>query len=112
MGPSLPCSTGGTAVTTRSSLGEDRAGNLLYAAGMAAYPSDLAGALISAGAVSGMQLDINPEWVQLDWAPTPGGTMVTGISGQNRPSDQYVVGWTRDFVSVVAGHPTMGRRPR
>lgn len=102
---------GGGAATARSSLGEDGAGDLLYAAGMVAYPSDLAGALISAGAVSGMELDINPEWVQLDAAPTPGGTLIVGIPGQNRPSDQYLVGWTRDFVTVIAGPPAMIRRP-
>jgi len=102
---------GGGTVTARSSLGEDGAGNLLFAAGMAAYPSDLAGALISAGAVSGMQLDINPEWVQLDAAPTPGGTLAAGVPGQNRPSDQYLVGWTRDFVTVVASRPMTVRRP-
>ena len=102
---------GGGAVTARSSLGEDGAGDILYAAGMAAYPSDLADALITAGAVSGMQLDINPEWVQFDAAPVPGGTLAAGIPGQNRPSDQYVVGWTRDFVSVVAGPRMTVRRP-
>jgi len=92
---------GGTAVA-RSSLAEDGAGNLLYAASMSALPADLADALVSEGAVTGMELDINPEWVQLAWAATPGGPLTTGIPGQNRPADQYQVGWTRDFVTVLA----------
>jgi hypothetical protein len=69
---------------------------------MDALPVDMAGALIGAGAVTGMELDINPEWVQLASAATPGGTLAPGISGQRRPGDQYQVGWTRDFVTVVA----------
>ena len=35
-----------------------------------------------------MELDIDPEWVQLDVA--------------HRPGDQYLVGWSRDFFTVVA----------
>jgi hypothetical protein len=94
---------GGEAAVARSSLGEDASGDLLYAASMVALPSDLANALISAGVLTGMELDINPEWVQMDLAPTPGGALVAGIPGQNRPSDQYQVGWTRDFITVLAG---------
>ncbi len=94
---------GGGAVAARSSLGEDASGDLLYAASMAVLPSDLANALISAGAVTGMELDINPEWVQMDVAPVPDGALVAGIPGQNRPSDQYQLGWTRDFITVLAG---------
>lgn len=94
---------GGQATVARSSLGEDTSGDLLYAASMFALPGDLANALIGAGTVTGMELDINPEWVQMDAAPTPGGVLAAGIPGQNRPSDQYLVGWTRDFITVLAG---------
>jgi len=95
---------GGGSVVARSSLGQDAAGDLLYAAGMEALPGDLAGALVSAGAVNGMQLDINPEWIQAAFAPAAGGPLSTAIPGQNRPADQYQVGWTRDFVTVLARH--------
>jgi hypothetical protein len=30
--------------------------------------------------------------------------LVAGIPGQNRPGNQYQVGWTRDFVTVLAAH--------
>jgi hypothetical protein len=96
---------GGVAAVARSSLGEDASGDMLYAAGMDTVPVDLADALISTGAVTAMELDINPEWVQLDVSPTPGGSPVAGIPGQSRPSDQYQLGWTRDFVTVLASHP-------
>lgn len=94
---------GGGPVVARSSLGEDASGDLVYAASMDALPSDLANALIGAGVVAGMELDINPEWVQIDVAPAPGGALAAGIPGQTRPSDQYLVGWTRDFIAVLAG---------
>lgn len=93
---------GGGSVVARSSLGEDGAGNLLYAASVNALPSDLANALIGAGVVVGMELDINPEWVQLAWAANPGGALAAGVPGQSRPADQYQVGWTRDFITVLA----------
>jgi len=93
---------GGGAVVARSALGEDPQGDILYAGGMAALPSDLANALISAGATTAMQLDINPEWIQLALASSAGGPLSAGVPGQNRPSNQVLVGWTRDFVAVLA----------
>jgi hypothetical protein len=96
---------GGGASVARSSLGEDAAGNILYAGSMSAFPSDLASALISSGATTAMELDINPEWVQLAFSATVGGPLQIGIPGQNRPADQYPAGWTRDFITVLAGPP-------
>lgn len=93
---------GGGSVVARSALGEDRSGNLVYAAGMAATPADLAWALRRAGCRTGMELDINPEWVQFDVAPKPGHPLRAAIPGQARPADQYIAGWTRDFVVAVA----------
>jgi hypothetical protein len=93
---------GGGSAVARSALGEDAAGNLIYSAGMQALPEDLANAMVDAGATMAMQLDINPEWVQLAFAPAPGAPLAAGIPGQNRPGEQYQVGWTRDFVTVLA----------
>lgn len=93
---------GGGSVVARSALGEDASGNILYAGSMAALPSEIADALVSAGTVTAMELDINPEWVQIAVAPSPGGALATGIPGQNRPADQFALGWTRDFVTVLA----------
>jgi hypothetical protein len=49
-----------------------------------------------------MELDINPEWVQLDVAGSPGGPLRAAIPGQHRPAGQYLTGWTRDFIAVLA----------
>ena len=99
---------GGGAAVARTSLGEDASGDLLFAASMSVTPAELASALIRAGALTAIQLDINPEWVQFDYAHRPGGPLIAGIPGQHRPADQYLRGWTRDFVTVLAVRPRPG----
>lgn len=93
---------GGGEYVARSAVGEDAHGDLIYVAGMSTTPYDLAVALCRAGARIGMELDINPEWVQLDVAGHPGGTLRAEVPGQYRPASQYLYGWTRDFVTVVS----------
>jgi hypothetical protein len=92
--------------TARSALGENARGQLLYVASMSATPPDLAAALVRAGAVIGMELDINQEWVQFDYASQPGGPLVKAISDQWQPATQYLTGWTRDFIAVLADSPS------
>jgi hypothetical protein len=89
----------------RSALGENAAGELMYAASMSTTPADLAAALIGSGARIAMELDINPEWVQLDTASRPGGPLSPGVPGQHRPASQYLTGWTRDFITVLTPAP-------
>jgi hypothetical protein len=109
---------GGGEFVARSALGQDASGDLLYAASMSASPLDLAVALARSGARTAMELDINPEWVQLDVARRPGGPLRTQVSGQNRPANQYLLGWSRDFIAVLAPQPSAppaplpARRPR
>ena len=92
---------GGGEYVARSALGQDAAGDLVYAASMSATPADLASVLAYAGAQTAMELDINPEWVQLDVASRPGGPLRAAIHGQDRPADQFLVGWARDFIAVL-----------
>ncbi|MGH9101807.1 MAG: hypothetical protein ACRDYD_02310 [Acidimicrobiales bacterium] len=99
--PAWGATLGGGAEVARSALGEDGSGSILYAGSMLALPSDLADALVASGARSAMELDINPEWVQADTASSPGGQLVAAVPGQVRPADQYLSGWTRDFVTVL-----------
>jgi hypothetical protein len=68
---------------------------------MSALPIDLASALSDDGATVAMELDINPEWIQLDLASMAGGPLVATVPGQTRPANQYLIGWTRDFVTVL-----------
>jgi len=96
---------GGGASVARSAVGQDSYGDLLYAGSMSATPADLAAALAAKGARIAMELDINPEWVQLDVAGAPGGPLTAAIPGQNRPAAQFLAGWTRDFFTVLAAPP-------
>jgi hypothetical protein len=86
----------------RSAVGQNAGGELMYAASMSASPADLATVLAGQGARIAMELDINPEWVQLDTAPAAGGLLTAAIPRQVRPASQYLVGWTRDFIAVLA----------
>jgi len=92
---------GNAEYVARSALGENAAGELMYAASMSTSPADLAEALARSGARTAMELDINPEWVQLDTAGRPGGALSAGLPGQHRPATQYLTGWTRDFITVL-----------
>jgi hypothetical protein len=93
---------GGGEYVARSALGQTAAGDLVYAASMSSTPADLAFVLAYAGARIAMELDINPEWVQLDLASHPGGPLRAALHGQYRPAGQFLVGWARDFIAVVA----------
>ena len=93
---------GGGEYVARSALGQDGAGDLIYAGSMSATPADLAVALARHGALIAMELDINPEWVQLDVAGRPGGPLRAAVPGQDRPAGQYLDGWVRDFIAVEA----------
>jgi hypothetical protein len=94
---------GGGEYVARSALGQDSSGDLLYAGSMSTTPMDLAEALAGKGARIAMELDINPEWVQLDVAARPGGPLRVSVPGQNRPADQFIWGWSRDFITVLGG---------
>ena len=93
---------GGGAYVARSAVGQDASGDLIYAASMSTIPADLADALARSGARIAMELDINPAWVQLDTARRAGGPLTAEVPGQIRPASQYLVGWTRDFITVLA----------
>lgn len=93
---------GGVLNVARSAVGLDSAGDLVYAAGMHLLPVDLAQALGAASVQNAMELDINPYWVQADLAAYPGGPLQAAVPGQQRPAGQYLYGWTRDFVAVIA----------
>ena len=93
---------GGGERVARSALGQNAAGDLVYAASISASPADLAAVMAYEGVRIAMELDINPEWVQLDVAARPGGPLHTAIPGQVRPANQFLLGWARDFVAVLA----------
>lgn len=93
---------GGGSAVARTALGEDRAGNLIFAASMSVTPQELADALIGAGARTAMELDINPEWTSFVLYRNAAGqpfehNLLPDM--QRRPS-RYDTTSTRDFVAL------------
>jgi len=91
----------------RTGLGIDRQGNLLYAATMDHVgPIQLARALVRAGAVSAMELDINPFWPILGVTLTPrhhaDGYYPIGLAASQHSAQVYDTGWIRDFFVALA----------
>jgi hypothetical protein len=93
----------------RSGFGITKDGALVFVGGPALQPKDLAQRLIDAGAVRGMEMDINPEWVTANLYSVGldgkchgekglGGPENQG--GQRQPADRYLSTDTRDFVAV------------
>ncbi|MHB1517574.1 MAG: hypothetical protein ACYCVN_00705 [Acidimicrobiales bacterium] len=104
--PSVP----GIEAQWRSAVGVTANGALVYVAGPALDPLQLAQLLVQARVVRGMQLDINPDWP--DFAsydpPTPGGLAApsngtklvpTTVQG---PWTFFEPWWGRDFVTMSA----------
>lgn len=90
--------------TWRSGLGIDKAGNLLYVGGANLNLVTLASALVQAGAVRGMQLDIHNEMVA--FLAYPGGAAHTLNGVRLLPDmpgspDRYLVPDQRDFFEVT-----------
>jgi len=97
---------GGRPAVARSGLGVDARGNLVYVATMQpTLPGPLARALVAAGAVMGMELDINPYWPILGapFAPLhrPGPMPVQLPMSEHSPTI-YETGWQRDFFVALA----------
>ena len=91
-------SWGGATCVRRSGVGEDAAGNTVYATGSELSPHGLAELLISAGAVRAMQLDINPNWPSFMYYDSAGTPHMFGDSAQS--ADRYLTPTARDFVAV------------
>jgi hypothetical protein len=97
---------GGGYFVWRSGLGITSDGRIVYVYGPALDVQDLAELLRRAGAVEGMQLDINPAWMKFDYYqadrhprdPTP----VPLLPTQQASPYSYYDPSTRDFTAVYA----------
>ena len=93
-------------LTARTGLGVDARGNLVYVATMQpVMPIQVGQALLAAGAVSGMELDMNPFW-PIVGAPAlalhaPGPFNVQ-LPASEHDASIYSTGWQRDFFVAVA----------
>ena len=97
---------GGGAYVWRSGLGITKDGRVVYVYGQALNAEDLGKLLQRAGAVEGMQMDINPAWMKFDYYqagshpsdPTP----VPLLPNQQPDPASYYTPSTRDFTAVYA----------
>lgn len=97
----------------RSGVGITADGALVYATGPTLAPLQLAQLLVRAGAVRGMELDINPYWTVLATydpatpgapaAPSNGSKLVAGTT--QGPATFFEPSWARDFITVSAKPP-------
>lgn len=87
--------------TARGAVGVAANGGLVWAGGRLS-PLDLARALVAAGAVRAMELDINPDWVNFNTygVGADGVTHGTGVYGTT-VADRYLHPDGRDFVAVL-----------
>ena len=90
--------------TWRSGLGIDAAGNLIYVGGANMNLVTLADALVQAGVVRGMQLDIHTEMVDFLSYPAGAGAVASGVKllpDMSGSSGRYLVPDQRDFFLVA-----------
>ena len=94
----------------RSAVGVTADGALVYVAGPALAPAQLAQLLARAGVVRGMELDINPNWpVFVAYAPAPPSAPAAPANGAGLqpssvqgPSTFFNPVWARDFITMSA----------
>src|SRR5437660_11630776 len=85
----------------RTGVGIDRRGNLIYAAANDQTVITLARILQRAGAVRGMQFDINPEWPSLIAYSHRGGLgVVKVLPNYQQPATRYLVRDDRPLLPV------------
>jgi hypothetical protein len=97
---------GSVTSVARSALGISRSGQLIWAAGEQLTPGPLARALIAAGALRAIELDINPFWVAGYLYPhhPTGPSAVPVIPGQHGIAGELLQTNSRDFLAVVANY--------
>jgi len=97
---------GGGYYVWRSGMGITRDGRVIFVYGPALNVRELAQLLKSAGVVTGMQLDINPDWMSFE-SYTPGHhpnnpTPKNLLPTQMQPATRYYSPSSRDFTAVYA----------
>lgn len=89
----------------RSGAGIRDDGSLVWVGGDGLTVESLAEMLQRAGAIRGMQLDINQEWVQLNTYTLGANGAVHGrrlLHGMQHTGDRWLSADTRDFIAVFA----------
>jgi hypothetical protein len=94
---------GNAVLVWRSAVGIDGHGNLIYASGEDQSVQSIATALIRAGAVRAMELDINSFWTSFITYGAPGAAEPKNLlPGMERPATRYLEPDDRDFFAVYS----------
>jgi hypothetical protein len=97
---------GGGYYVWRSGLGITRDGRVIFVYGPALNVQDLADLLQRAGAVEGMQLDINPFWMSYEYyqpdAHANDPTPVNLLPSQQQSAYRYYSPYSRDFTAAYS----------
>jgi hypothetical protein len=97
---------GGGYYVWRSGIGITKDNRIVYVYGSALNAQDLGLLLQRAGAVEGMQMDINPAWMKFDYYQAKGNpadpTPVPLLPTQQPSPYSYFTPSTRDFTAVYA----------
>ncbi len=97
---------GGGYYVWRSGVGITRDGRIIFVYGPALDVSDLAELLQRAGVVEGMELDINPAWMNYEYYQADGNpadpTPVALLPTQQPTPYRYYSVYSRDFTAVYA----------
>lgn len=100
-GPEWGATLGNAVRVWRSGLGIDRHGDLIYAAASDQTVGSLAEILIRAGAIRGMELDINSYWdTFISYAAPGAGRPSNLLPAMTRPATRYLTPDDRDFFAV------------
>jgi hypothetical protein len=102
-GPEWGATLGNAILVWRSAIGIDAHGDLIYAAGNDQTVGSLARALVHAGAVRAMELDINSYWVSFITYGFPGGLDPKNLlPDMERSPSRYLTPEDRDFFAVYS----------
>ena len=100
-GPEWGYTVGSSVLVWRSGVGVDRRGNLIYAAANYLTVKSLARALVHAGAVRAVELDINSFWVSFITYARRGARKPRNLlPDMTRPVTRYLTPDDRDFFAV------------
>jgi len=94
---------GGGYYVWRSGIGVTADDRVIFVYGPSLNVRELADLLQRAGAVTGMELDINPEWTDfMYYLPGLPPTPEAMLPNQQQPADRYYTPASRDFTAVFA----------
>lgn len=103
---------GNSPTTWRTGLGIDAHGNLIYVTAPQLTAATLAQVLMQAGAVRGMQLDINPAWPIFNTYTGPDAAgPVQNVPNSQQVPWRFLSSSTKDFFALYLRQPGVLKQP-